>query len=149
MVQSPCSLRDSQESSPTPQFRSISSSVLSFFMVQLSHPYITTEKTIALIRQTFVGKVMSLLGGAWWGHMRRGRREEPVAFLSAGRGCQGISGICKVGWSITKGAGACRTRGAVWGLIYFHLPTSQGLCRDRFGWVTFLGLGAKAENWVA
>jgi len=33
----------------------------SFFMVQLSHPYITTGKTIALIRQTFVGKVMSLL----------------------------------------------------------------------------------------
>ena len=28
-----------------------------FFMVQLSHPYITTGKTIALIRQTFVGKV--------------------------------------------------------------------------------------------
>ena len=32
-----------------------------FFMVQLSHPYITTEKTIALTRQTFVGEVMSLL----------------------------------------------------------------------------------------
>ena len=32
-----------------------------FFMVQLSHPYMTTGKTIALIRQTFVGKVMSLL----------------------------------------------------------------------------------------
>ena len=32
-----------------------------FFMVQLSHPYMTTEKTIALTRQTFVGKVMSLL----------------------------------------------------------------------------------------
>ena len=32
-----------------------------FFMVQLSHPYVTTEKTIALTRQTFVGKVMSLL----------------------------------------------------------------------------------------
>ena len=31
------------------------------FMVQLSHPYITTGKTIALARQTFVGKVMSLL----------------------------------------------------------------------------------------
>ena len=31
-----------------------------FFMVQLSHPYMTTEKTIALTRQTFVGKVMSL-----------------------------------------------------------------------------------------
>ena len=31
-----------------------------FFMVQLSHPYMTTRKTIALTRQTFVGKVMSL-----------------------------------------------------------------------------------------
>ena len=30
-------------------------------MVQLSHPYMTTEKTIALTVQTFVGKVMSLL----------------------------------------------------------------------------------------
>ena len=32
-----------------------------FFMVQLSHPYVTTGKTIALTRRTFVGKVMSLL----------------------------------------------------------------------------------------
>ena len=32
-----------------------------FFIVQLSHPYVTTGKTIALTRQTFVGKVMSLL----------------------------------------------------------------------------------------
>ena len=32
-----------------------------FFIVQLSHPYITTGKPIALTRQTFVGKVMSLL----------------------------------------------------------------------------------------
>ena len=32
-----------------------------FFMVQLSHPYLTTRKTIALTRWTFVGKVMSLL----------------------------------------------------------------------------------------
>ena len=31
------------------------------FMVQLSHPYMTTGKAIALTRQTFVGKVMSLL----------------------------------------------------------------------------------------
>ena len=71
------------ESSPTPQFKSINSSVLSFlffkykfiyfnlrlitiflpyiFIVQLSHPYMTTGKTIALTRWTFVGKVMSLL----------------------------------------------------------------------------------------
>ena len=32
-----------------------------FFTVQLSHPYMITGKTIALTRQTFVGKVMSLL----------------------------------------------------------------------------------------
>ena len=32
-----------------------------FFIVQLSHPYMTTGKTIALIRWTFVGKIMSLL----------------------------------------------------------------------------------------
>ena len=32
-----------------------------FFAVQLSHPYVTTGKTIALTRHTFVGKVMSLL----------------------------------------------------------------------------------------
>ena len=35
--------------------------LLAFFIVQLSHPYMTTGKTIALTKQTFVGKVMSLL----------------------------------------------------------------------------------------
>ena len=34
---------------------------LAFFMVQLSHPYMITRKTITLTRQTFFGKVMSLL----------------------------------------------------------------------------------------
>ena len=34
---------------------------LAFFIVQLSHPYMTTGKTIALTSRTFVGKVMSLL----------------------------------------------------------------------------------------
>ena len=42
-----------------PQFKSINSSVLSFFIVLLSHPYMTTGKTKALTRWTFVGKVMS------------------------------------------------------------------------------------------
>ena len=36
-----------------------------FFIVQLSHPYMTTVKTIALTRQTFFGKVMSLLFSMW------------------------------------------------------------------------------------
>ena len=35
--------------------------LLAFFMLQLSHPYMTTGKTIALTIQTFVDKVMSLL----------------------------------------------------------------------------------------
>ena len=46
------------------QHRSSKSSILQcsdFFTVQLSHPYITNGKTIALTRWTFVGKVMSLL----------------------------------------------------------------------------------------
>ena len=46
------------------QHHSSKASVLScsaFFIVQLSHPYMTTGKTIALTRWTFVGKVMSLL----------------------------------------------------------------------------------------
>ena len=41
--------------------QSINSSVLSFFIVQLSYPYMTTGKTIALNRWTFVSKVVSLV----------------------------------------------------------------------------------------
>ena len=47
-----------------PQHHSSKASILwhsAFFTVQLSHPYMTTGKTIALTRWTFVGKVMSLL----------------------------------------------------------------------------------------
>ena len=47
-----------------PQHHSSKASILwrpPFFTVQLSHPYMTTGKTIALTRQTFVGNVMSLL----------------------------------------------------------------------------------------
>ena len=61
MVGSPCSPRDSQESSPTPQFKSINSSVLSLLHSPTLTSYMTTGKTIALTRWTFVGKVMSLL----------------------------------------------------------------------------------------
>ena len=61
MVASPCCPRDSQESSPTPQFKSMNSLVLSF----LSGPTLTSMngygKTIALLRGNFVGKVMPLL----------------------------------------------------------------------------------------
>ena len=49
------------ESSQTPQFKSINSSVLSFLHCPFSYPYMTTGKTIALTRWTFVGKVMALL----------------------------------------------------------------------------------------
>ena len=46
------------------QHHSLKASILqhsAFFFVQLSYPYMTAGKTIALIRQTFIGKVMSLL----------------------------------------------------------------------------------------
>ena len=51
-----CSPWDSQESSPTPEFKSIHSSMLSFLYIQLSHPYMTTGKTIALTRWKFLLK---------------------------------------------------------------------------------------------
>ena len=57
----PCSSRNSQESSPTPQFKGINSLALS---LHYDTPLISirnTGKTIALTRQTFVGKVRSLL----------------------------------------------------------------------------------------
>ena len=50
-----------QESSPTPQFKSINSLVLSFLYSPTLTSILTIGKTIALTRQTFIGKVMSLL----------------------------------------------------------------------------------------
>ena len=61
LVGSPCSPRDSQESSPTPQFKSINSSVLSFLYSPALTSYMTTGKTIALTTRIFVDKVMFLL----------------------------------------------------------------------------------------
>ena len=59
LIGSPCSPMDSQESPP---IQRVNASILwcsAFFIVQLSHPYMTTGKTIALTRWTFVGKVMT------------------------------------------------------------------------------------------
>ena len=61
LVGSPCSPRDSKS---LLQYHSSKASIFwcsAFFTVQLSHPYMTTGKMIALTRQTFVGKGMSLL----------------------------------------------------------------------------------------
>ena len=46
-----------KESSPAPQAKASIPHPSAFFTVQLSHPYMTTGKTIVLTRQTFVGKV--------------------------------------------------------------------------------------------
>ena len=62
LVWSPCSLRDSPRVFSYTKVQKPSILWLStFFIVQLSHPYMTPGKTIALTRQTFAGKVMSLL----------------------------------------------------------------------------------------
>ena len=60
LVGSPCSPRDSQESSPTPQFKNINSLVLSFLCSPTVTSILDYWKTIALTVQIFVGKVMSL-----------------------------------------------------------------------------------------
>ena len=50
LVGSPCSPRDSQESSPTLQLKASILGRSAFFIVQLSHPYMTSGKTVALTR---------------------------------------------------------------------------------------------------
>ena len=55
-----------------------------FFTVQLSHPYMTTGKTIALTRRTFVGKVMSLLFNAVQaGHSLSSKEQASFNFMAA------------------------------------------------------------------
>ena len=61
LVGSPCSPQDPQESSPTPQFKTITSSAFSFLHSTTLTSIYDHGKTIALTRQIFVDKVMSLL----------------------------------------------------------------------------------------
>ena len=79
MVGSPCWSRDSQESSPAPQFEGILR-CSAFFIVQLSHPYKTTGKTIVLTTWTFVGKVMSLLFNTLWSFVIALSLKEQMSF---------------------------------------------------------------------
>ena len=65
-IWSTCSPKDSQEALRYSiwKYHNLKASVLqhsAYFMVQISHPYMTTGQTITLTRQTFVGKVISLL----------------------------------------------------------------------------------------
>ena len=69
------------------QHHSSKSSILwssAFFIVQLSHPYMTTGKTIALTRWTFVSKVMSLLFNMLSRFVRR-RQWQPTLVLLPGK----------------------------------------------------------------
>ena len=70
-----------------------------FFIVQLSHPYMTTGKTIALTRQTFVGKVMSLLFNV----LSRRRKWQPTPVFLPGES-QGRGNLvdCHL-WGLTVG----------------------------------------------
>ena len=61
LFESPCSPRDSQEFSPIPQFKSISSSVVTFHYGPTLTSIADYWKTIALTRQTLVSKIMSLV----------------------------------------------------------------------------------------
>ena len=64
------------------QHHSSKASVLwssAFFTVQLSHPYMATEKTIALTRWTFVGKVMSLLFSMLSGCQKQTPQNLPIS----------------------------------------------------------------------
>ena len=70
------------------QQHSLKASILwhsTFFMIQLSHLYMTTGKTIALTRWTFVGKVMSLLFNML-SHQRRQWHATPVLLTGKSHG---------------------------------------------------------------
>ena len=67
------------------QHQSSKASILwcsAFFIVQLSHPPMTTVKTIALIRRTFAGKVMSLHHSGWMNHKLESRLLGGIASIS-------------------------------------------------------------------
>ena len=64
------------------QYHSLKASIFqcsAFFIVQLSHPYMTTGKTIALTVQSFVGKVMSLL---WVFHSFSSKEQASFNFVA-------------------------------------------------------------------
>ena len=65
-------------------------SLIAIFMVQFSHPYMTTGKTIALTRWTFVGKIMSLL----FNMLSRFSQQ----LLKYAAKCSFGSGSCSDGW---------------------------------------------------
>ena len=67
-----CSRSDSQESPPTTQFESISFRCSAFFIVQLSYPYMTPGKTIALTRWSFTSYSTELnMNYSWFGNWRK------------------------------------------------------------------------------
>ena len=84
LVGYPCSPKDSQESSPRPQFKSINYLVPSFlYSPTLSHPYMTTGKTIALIRWIFAEKVMYLLFNMLSSHSFSSKGQASLNFMAA------------------------------------------------------------------
>ena len=88
LVGPPCSPRDSQESSPTPQFKSINFLVLSFLHSRTLISIHDHWKTIALARWTFVGKVMSLLFNMLSRLVITSSREQASSnFMAAGTIC--------------------------------------------------------------
>ena len=79
-----------------------------FFTVQLSHPYMTTGKTIALTRRTFVGKVMSLLFN--------------MLFAATAKSLQSCPNVCNPRDGSPPGSsihGIFQTRVPEWGAIAF------------------------------
>ena len=90
-----------------------------FFTVQLSHPYMTTGKTIALMRQTFAGKIMSLLltmlsrgeptikflvRGAWASHSHRWGLEPQLHHMLSGWIQVGFPALLKLLFYLKKGS---------------------------------------------
>ena len=96
-----------------------------FFTVQLSHPYITTGKTIALTRETFVGKVMSLRKlkqsvHEQFSHRHVRRLDLRVQVLTDGYSLRYWGGCCTESHSLAALGPWGIFLGTCYGCSYFH-----------------------------
>ena len=112
LVGSPCSPRDSQESSPVPQFEGINSLVLSLLYVPTLTSICDHWKTIALTKWTFVGKVVSLLYYMLCRFV--------IAFLSGSK-CLLISWLSIIWWIAIKHNKSMNSCMCMWIYKYFKM----------------------------
>ena len=123
-----------------------------FFMIQLSHPYMTTGKTIALTRRTFVGKVMSLLLNMLSRLVTAFLPRSKCLFISWLQSPHAVTSKPKKIKPVTVSIDSPSIFHEVMGLDTMILGFLQGFREGLFHFPSMLalpGLAAKEGEWVA